>query len=134
MKIVLKMDLKRAKLISAALEAFARTGMFQFDMVLERLSNYSFPKDMIKLIENIATNTVSNKCNIDPEKCRQDIHNAAWDAYQWLRREIAWHEFGKDWRKDKRDWSEQLEVIYDAPLRTFSNGGDFETFIERDVE
>ena len=58
----------------------------------------------------------------------------AWDAYQWLRREIAWNRHGKDWRVDNRDWTgganSMIGVSYDEPMKTSKIAGTFKTEIK----
>ena len=41
-----------------------------------------------------------------------------WDAYQYLRREVAWYNAGKDWRTDERDWGTMMFVSFDEPFRS----------------
>ena len=131
MKIVLKMNVKRARLLCLALEAFARTGMLQFRMMFEQISGYMFPLDMVDTFQDMTENIIEHKCKMDPLRCKHDVHDAAWDAYQWLRRELAWMDAGKNWRTDPRDFQSQLEVYYDEPFRTLiSDSEDFEITLE----
>ena len=127
------MSRERAILLSRALEIVARTGMMQFRDLLELLC----PKikwdesDQIeyylkhKLTElNGAQNSAISNKNV-PEQCQ-----IAWDAYQHLRREIAWFDAGKDWRKDERVWSgpdSMMKVNFDEPMKISSTPGDFKT-------
>jgi len=105
MKIALIMDLKRAEYLSRALECFARIGSGQFADMVETLDpkatwdkRHSIEATLkAELTPELAYNEsrgVGNK--LIPKECA-----VSWDAYQALRREVAWMRDGKDWRTGK---------------------------------
>lgn len=126
-KIKLEMTLEQAKYLSRACELVARFGMGQFKDMFETINDKLSWDDLVPL-ENLVKEKLypglspqsyhamhSNKC---PEECR-----IAWDAYQYIRREIAWNSKGMDWRKDERICGEMMQVNYDDPMNTAKHTG-----------
>jgi len=142
MKIKLEMNEKQAAVLSRALETLARIGMFQFDMMLE-LFNPMVSWDDKNLITKYlksaipsANNHSQGITNIEtPEECQ-----IAWDAYQHIRRELAWASVGKNWRKDTRTWGSSMAkdnmigVHFDEPMKCSRIERDFKTERIDDVE
>ena len=132
MKIKLEMDRERAILLMRACEIIARIGMSQFKDMVELFSpeDYTWDKALEielylkeKLTPELTRNAFNSISSLKvPEACQ-----VAWDAYQHIRREIAWFDSGKDFRKDQRDWNKQMGVNFDEPFKASKLEGDFKT-------
>jgi len=130
--VTLKMDFDRACNLMRALETFARVGMFQFKDMFDLLKpeiDWNEADELERLLKARLDMSVNSYKGIrhTPEECQ-----VAWDAYQWLRREISWNGVGKDWRKDKRDWTSEnsmMGVCFDDPFKVSKLPGDFSTTI-----
>jgi hypothetical protein len=133
MRIKLSMDRDRAIMLMHACECMARIGMQQFKSLVELLSpdmSYEDGLEIEKYLKEKLSKLPMNGYNAVrsvkvPTECQ-----VAWDAYQWLRREISWQDRGMDWRKDKREWNgpdSMMGVNYDEPFKVSRLDGDFNT-------
>jgi hypothetical protein len=135
-KITLTMDFKRAYSLMSALEFTARMGMGQFKEIVDfmgldidwekgiEIEKYLKEKLRPELSINSYDGISSKKVPLNAQ--------IAWEAYQHIRREIAWNRIGKDWRKDKRDWNNMMSVSFDDPMKIDGLPGDFETSIKKE--
>ncbi len=126
MEIKLTMDRERAIMLSRALETIARLGICQFAELAEMMKpmiGWDDKKEIEKYLmeklkpgheNSIRNDKVSEQCQV------------AWDAYQHIRREIAWYDVGKDWRTDSPD-SSMAYVTFDTPMKVSKLPGDFKT-------
>jgi hypothetical protein len=123
--VTLTMSRELAIHLSQACEVIARCGFGQYKSLVELIAPDKSYEEGIEIEKYLRHNikrdyTDSRKDNLSCE--------VAWDAYQYLRREIAWSDLGKDYRTDKRDWNTMNGVIYDDPMpRTAQKLGDFST-------
>lgn len=135
--ITLTMSIERAQLLSRAMETIARVGMCQFaDMVslMRPDMNYDqtheierYLKDKIRpSLGPHSYNGIAMKTEV-PIECQ-----VAWEAYQYLRRELSWDRVGKDFRKDQRDWSIMCGVSFDDPMKVSGAEGKFKTSISKE--
>jgi len=133
LEIKLVMSRERAIVLYRALEIIARIGMLQFKDMLELLD----PKiswDEAEEIEQFLKRRLSvlNKnayYSISSKDVPEESH-VAWEAYQHLRREIAWYDKGKDWRTDERVWTgpdSMVTVNFDEPMKMSATPGEFKT-------
>jgi len=124
----------KAKILCTALETMARIGMHQlkdlFSILLPRM-DYEESDKLEKYIKDYFRLRLSSdvNCGITNPKVPVEFQ-VCWDAYQHLRRELSWHNVGKDWRKDERDWKTMMSVSYDDPFPVTDDCGYFKTEIE----
>jgi hypothetical protein len=134
MKIKLVMDEEMAQQLTLMLETIARCGINQFDNLI-RLKMPGIDYDTIKVKEGVIRHLLSTcEGQANPSITSSNVNDGfrmAWDAYQHLRRELAWYQKGKDWRINARDSTMTL-VNYDAPFKTSNCNGRFETEIVKD--
>lgn len=137
-KYTLTMTEDQAYAVMYALEAYSRACTGQFDMLLNSCGDkfsmdggYRYTTDthlkgiVFPELPSNASYGILQASHVAPSA------RTAWDAYQYLRREIAWHRQGKDWRKDPRDWTQMTGVCYDPPFHA-SDNGKFETSVKED--
>lgn len=129
MKIKLEMDRDRAIMLMQACETIARIGMGQFKAMVELLKPDASWDESLG-IENYLKSILKPELTsqsfdaVRSVKC-PEASQVAWDAYQHIRREIAWRDVGKDWRVDQRVFSEMWGVNYDEPFKASKLPGDF---------
>lgn len=130
-KYTLTMTEDQALAVMYALEAYSRACSGQFDMLLNscgrKFGGGAYRRATDDTIKSIVFPELrANESYGIHGRFVDRLAKVAWDAYQYLRREISWHRDGKDWRKDKRDWNKMVQVIYDEPMHA-SDSGPFET-------
>ena len=128
MKIKLEMTREQAIELFRACEIIARCGMYQFSDLISALNPDMCFDDRMKIENDLKSKLPKIE---DTRKCSFRV---AWDAYQVLRREVAWFDVGLDWRKDKRDWSKMMSVWFDEPMKTNSLDGFFKTELDKEKE
>jgi len=132
MKIKLEMDRERAICLMRACEVMARIGMGQFGEMVEFL-NPEKTWDERQAIERYLKEKLSSDLSphgynsMHSKKVPEDCQ-VAWDAYQHIRREIAWYDKGLNWRTDHRDFTkDMMGVNFDEPFKAAKLNGDFKT-------
>lgn len=120
-----------------ALEGYARACIGQFDQLLQDCQQrYTEDGALRQAAERFVKRTIfpelqdNESYGIAAERLPLSAR-VAYDAYQYLRREVSWHRQGKDWRKDVRDWKTQNGRSYDSPF-CVSHTGTMDTSVRED--
>lgn len=129
-KLQLTIDLEHASQLMIALEAISRFGMVQLDVALDMFNNHHYKKlgrecfsrDIISWFEkNVKEVLTESGVDVHHDSIKPKETVVAWDAYQYVRRELSWNHDGLDWRtatpeqKTERCWR---GVMYDNPINT----------------